>query len=423
MSILWPRLICLGTVLYYKLSLGSPRIPEEFEADLFQGLPTLTSRPATSRRLPEEFHIIDDPFQAYDEFLLPHEHIFKSDGWKEQAISDPWEEGVGSIGSLSKEKMDDMIGDDANEYNGPVEQATNRGENPDSILGKHSRDEPIGGVDRPQIQAPKEPRRVYMKRWYRLADLDKLDILSLYALALRRHKIQDTNGEQAAITKKYKNLVKAELKEVVAHTFGAPTLVKNLPIKISKSDKGVKNTYEVQVRLTKKNGSVVPKTHSYQILRIIDALDIYHNLAKSGGLDQVMLGIKGSAYRYLMGWLFGLLFRETPGRWPLLGRIKVEYPLKNPEKFFQSKPQKWLSELLSEKLVDKTQVFIAAMELMGLWYEDLIAGQISFAKNNPSRNIPLLPSFDKEVYERELMKALQKSYYPHPAERHHESHN
>ncbi|WAR60629.1 hypothetical protein PtB15_9B568 [Puccinia triticina] len=428
MTLEWPRLMCLGMLLHYNLNLtfsAPPCIPDRHQADVFKGLAPLKSQPAKSRRLAQEFditftnpnslpsYLYDDHFHSHDEFLFPHElfvgDMFESDGWKEQALSEPWEEGPGIIVSPSGERGISMIGDDDNGYDEPVEGAASQDENSDFILGKNSRAKSTGEVDYPLIQAPKKSQRVLTENWHQLADLGRRDISKIYRIALRKIKIQDIKDE--AITEKYKKRIKGKLDKMARHTFGSEIL-KNLPIKIGKIKQFAgSNMYNVQIRPMKKGSSTVTRRNPHKIFNIIDVVSYYHNLAMLGGLDQVMFGMEGSAHQYLIRWIFRILFRGNSDSWPIIGQIKVAYPLQAPEKFFQSKPQRFLLKLLTEdKLLGKINGFKVAVQLMGHWYEDF-ASQVSRENVNFSISTPLFPSrtsFDMEFYEREIVKAVKK---------------
>ncbi|WAQ93193.1 hypothetical protein PtA15_18A251 [Puccinia triticina] len=197
--------------------------PSNIEPDMFGDWPPLTplGDPELHNgfRNPHSytFSPLHDPLHSHGELLLPHE----------------FPEHTPSIASPLGEHVNSMIVNEAIAYKEPVEQASNRDEIRDCLLGKRPRAEPTGEVDTPLEQAaPKRSKRTSPRDT--LVDLSNVgikDVRNIRSRALTRLKNQDR--EDAKITQEYEKRIRGQLQKIA---LPGPQLkrtnCKNLPITI-----------------------------------------------------------------------------------------------------------------------------------------------------------------------------------------------
>ncbi|WAR63146.1 hypothetical protein PtB15_18B228 [Puccinia triticina] len=331
-----------------------------------------------------------------------------SESWV-PALSDYSKLATGSIGSPS-ERVNYMIGNHGNALDEPVKQVANQVEKLNSVLGKHSRAEPT--KVNPSRRAPKRPK------WGPLPDLYTIithHVESIDRLAQRRLKNQ--GSEDKGIIKQYKQYIETQLKQISVINAKGFLYSETLPIAIFKvNSSSTKKPYQYQIRPTydsEDKSLIRPQRLRFRIAQIFHALNLYHNLLSLGGLDHMMLGVTGNVHEDLIKWFFTIMFKGTPGRWPVLGQIRLNNLPRDSiefDNFFPSKPQRYLMDLfLYEEKIGRKMSFTAAIKLMGYWYEESTSGVFHTNALGISPHLP--PPFDQETYETAFVKALGNVHY------------
>ncbi|KAH9465784.1 hypothetical protein Pst134EA_013649 [Puccinia striiformis f. sp. tritici] len=226
-------------------------------------------------------------------------------------------------------------------------------------------------------------------------------IHSLERRAWRRLKSQDPQDKKN--NHEFKERLNQKMAEILNHMSTFKTELYKYRIEGSSITfvKGRKlmqtlDTHEILIRLSNEN-SVIPfrKQIEPRILQILRGFNLYHNWLSRKGLDLELIG-KRNAYEDLLEWFWKILFEGTQGRLPLLGWVAIQYPLQNPEVFFNSDAQKYIVELLSGDLkVTLERCFESSIKLMGYWYQDT---------SEAMKNRPLVPgqysgtTYSEDVY-------------------------
>ncbi|WAQ92375.1 hypothetical protein PtA15_16A282 [Puccinia triticina] len=418
MTLQWPRsIIVIGMVLSYIFSpaLATPpfitgtRVREtpELKPDAFEHSESLKPQRKKRKTLADQeihnsilhphsayFYSRDDPIHRRARFISPHDQI--TEGGMGPALSNPWELVTESIGSPSGTSVNLRSVNDADAYEEPIEQTVNQKEKSNSVLEEHSKAEPIGNKF----------------GWHTLAELYNSHkyMWNIHALAVKRLKIQDSQ-EYATVNQKYIKLIDQEWYKIKNMRLMGYKLLDGLPIQIAKivrldEPEGAPEIHEYQIRLTKNKNLISTDDLRGRVIRIVKALGLYHNLLRLGGLEM------GGKHEDLLEWFFTALFKETDtGGWPLLGQITRHGA--NPTYFggvFKSEAQKLLLDVLrADKVICKEVGLQAAIALIGFWHEESALGLIHTAASTTSPH--LRRPFDKEIYEREAVNALQNNHY------------
>ncbi|KAI9628152.1 hypothetical protein H4Q26_018193 [Puccinia striiformis f. sp. tritici PST-130] len=384
----WPQLIRLGIVLeYLGCSLATPPWIPEPEAEpsaihaiyhpnyidpdqIFEDLELSSeeTRPLKHRRIAQEF---DDHLLSFDH----HAQDFQE--WMDRMMSNYYEGSTGSTetiqtsgSTVSKEIVEKVH-----------HPATTRNANNDA------------------------KKNLSAKVQEAVADLTEDNtgnwIHSLERRAWRRLKSQDPQDKKN--NHEFKERLNQKMAEILNHMSTFKTELYKYRIEGSSITfvKGRKlmqtlDTHEILIRLSNEN-SVIPfrKQIEPRILQILRGFNLYHNWLSRKGLDLELIG-KRNAYEDLLEWFWKILFEGTQGRLPLLGWVAIQYPLQNPEVFFNSDAQKYIVELLSGDLkVTLERCFESSIKLMGYWYQDT---------SEAMKNRPLVPgqysgtTYSEDVY-------------------------
>jgi hypothetical protein len=238
-------------------------------------------------------------------------------------------------------------------------------------------------------------------------------ILSLERRAARKLRYQDpADGVKNA---EFRRQLSHKMDEIrsQATTFlkdAQTETMADLPITFTKREAimGRQDFFQVLVRLSSHRSLIPLRKHiEPRVIQLLRALHMYHNWLNVNHADQRILG-KTNAHNELVDWFWILLFERAYHRFPLMGWVASEFPLKDPLKFFNSPVQKYLINLLvQKKRLDMNQCFEAAIKLISYWYEDVCTRYNSHNNHEPplffltsEDSSPRLPlrHFDRDLY-------------------------
>ncbi|OAV97026.1 hypothetical protein PTTG_26217 [Puccinia triticina 1-1 BBBD Race 1] len=447
----------------------SPRFAEagvkehsNIEPDMLKDWPPLTPQPTEWRTLgdPEAWRPLTSTWCVLKTRHLVYGADAKTrsvdpffDNWLIMGMGPEFPEHtkvVPSFASPPGEPVNSMIDNEAIAYKEPVEQASDRDEIRDSILGKRPRAEPTREVDHLLQQGPKRSERtsprdtlvdlsnVDMNTLVDLCNVDMNDVRNIRGFALSLMRLQNLqDSEDAKITQHYEQRIRRQLEQITlpsrilqrAHCNSLPITIYEIPSATAK------DAFTYQIRPNKslikpndknskpKNKNSRPKHEKLpppeyinrRTIKIFQDVNLYSNFFRSGGLDETMLGVTGSTHEEFMKWLFTLLFEKTERTWPLLGQVTCEYMPTDFDQFFHSKAQECLVNLLtSDKPLEMRRTLIATSDLMGYYYEEVASGIYHTDTWGTSAHLPT--RFSAKSYKKEVVAAIIKNYHKKIAE-------